>query len=109
MYMSLEKIKPQVKSLKNYHSDKWIWNEKKIELTKLSDSQLWTIKLMLQRSKHKKWFGKSKDYWLSKINPILQNRELININKFADDSYLRRKTRVFKLVENIINNLGKKQ
>lgn len=104
-----QELKSKKNLKKHYHSDTWVWNDKQIELNKLSDSQLWTIKLMLQKSKHKQWFGKTKDYWLSKINPILEHRELININKFSEDIYLRRKTKVFKFVESIICNVGKKQ
>jgi hypothetical protein len=99
--------KTNKKLKKNSHS-KWIWNNKEVELDRMSDSQLWSIKHTLLTSKNK-WFGHHKDYWLNQINPILKKRELLNIEKLQEQIELRKKARAFKISEIIINELGKKQ
>lgn len=100
-------MKTQVLKKMNYHS-KWVWNNKKVELEELSDNQLWSIKETLLKSKNK-WFGRNKEYWLNKINPILQQREISNIDKLNEQIELRLKVKAYKITEIIINNLGKKQ
>jgi len=94
--------------MKKISHSKWIWKNKEVELTTLSDSQLWSIKNTLQNSKNK-WFGKSKDYWLNQINPILKNRESKNIEILQEKIELRMKVRAFQLSEKIIKILGTKQ
>ena len=60
----------------------WKWNHKPVELTKLDDKQLFSIKKSINTSNNKVWFGIDSKVWLSSINNIINERYmLINIIK----------------------------
>lgn len=85
----------------------WTWNKVNIPLHELSDSQLYSIKDTLIKSKND-WFGTSKKVWLDNIHPLIKQREKTNLIQINDQINVRRfKSATLKancIMNNIVNS-----
>lgn len=75
----------------------WIWNKKPVDITKIDDKQLFSIKKSINNSANKVWFGSDSKVWISNIDRIVKDREFI-ISKLRQQRLIDKATESANLI-----------